>query len=253
MDVLRMSVALASLGIPAALTVSTYHDPVVQRRQLAERPAMVQSLPVVKAGTSHRPDVVSGIVVKADGSALSGARVELAGNGQVVGTTTTDAAGLFAFGKIAPGVYEVRASSEGFATVITRVAVGNLPGVPLRLAVGIPLQDAEDARSVFRTAGKTASPAASPSSTRRGSLRPSDAGAPLERLQQFPSGLPRLSRRTSTPRRTTGSTTTGSGVLPTSRSPPSRRMWTRPRTPTCADTSTEGSCRRPMPSVSRSS
>ena len=191
MRVLRMSVALGLLGIPAAFAVSTHQDPAVTRSPVAQRPTLVQSPPVVKAGDSHGPDVVSGIVIRADGSALNGAKVELLRNAQVIGATITDAAGRFTFEKVAPGVYEVRASADALEAVVMRVAVGSLPGVPLRMALGVPLQDTDLAQSVFGMAGKsTLSARTAGSAPRAAALQ--GPGVAAEHLQQVPSSRPIL-------------------------------------------------------------
>ena len=143
MRVLRMSVALGLLGIPAALAVTQQDPGVVHRPPVAQPTKVAEGPRMVKAGDSHRTDVVSGIVVNVDGSGLEGAKVELLGNGQVLRTTMTDSIGLFAFEQVPTGVYEVRASSDRLAPVILRVAVGSLPGVPLRIAMGVPWEETD--------------------------------------------------------------------------------------------------------------
>jgi Ca-activated chloride channel homolog len=183
MRVLRMSVALGLLGIPAALAVSTHQEPGGQRPPVTQPSQVVQRTPVAKAGDSRRPDVVSGVVLKADGSGLNGAIVELLGEGQVLRATTTDVAGVFAFERVPPGVYEVRASSSGFTAVIMRVAVGNLPGAPLRLMVGVRSEESDQAQSVFGMVGRSAAPAATPGSTPHAASIPANGQLPLEARQ----------------------------------------------------------------------
>ncbi len=187
MRVLRMSVAFGLLGIPAALAVSTHQDPVVHRPPVAQPTKVVEGPPVVKAGDFHRTDVVSGIVVKVDGSGLEGAKVELLGNGQVLRATMTDATGLFAFEQVPTGVYEVRASSNRLAPVIMRVAVGSLPGVPLRMAMGVPGEETDEGQSAFRSMRLRAAPAASPGSTPRADAVAGNAQLPMEAKQVHPS------------------------------------------------------------------
>jgi Ca-activated chloride channel family protein len=183
MRVLRTSVALGLLGIPAALAVSTHQEPGGQPPPVTQPSKVVQRTPVAKAGDSRRPDVVSGVVLKADGSGLNGAIVELLGEGQVLRATTTDVAGLFAFEQVPPGVYEVRASSSGFTAVIMRVAVGNLPGAPLRLVVGVRSEESDQAQSVFGMVGRSASPAATPGSTPHAASMSANGQLPLEARQ----------------------------------------------------------------------
>ena len=144
----------------------------------------MQRTPVAKAGDSRRPDVVSGAVLKADGSGLNGAIVELLGEGQVLRATTTDVAGVFAFERVPPGVYEVRASSRGFTPVIMRVAVGNnLPGAPLRLVVGVRWEESDQAQSVFGMVRRSAAPAATPGNTPHAPSMPANGQLPLEARQ----------------------------------------------------------------------
>jgi Ca-activated chloride channel homolog len=179
MRVLSLSVALGFLTLPVALAVSLHQAPAALGPPVAPTRA-------VHAGDSHRPDVVSGIVMRPDGSALPGAKVELLGNAQVVGATTTDAGGLFAFEQVPPGVYEVRASSHGLAPVIMRVAVGSLPGVPLRMAMGVPAESSDLAQSAFRIVGKNALPAAGPAGAPPATATSEYGELPLEARHYHP-------------------------------------------------------------------
>ena len=72
-----------------------------------------------------------------------------------------------------------------------RVAVGSLPGVPLRMALGVPLQDTDLAQSVFGMAGKsTLSARTAGSAPRAAALQ--GPGVAAEHLQQVPSSRPIL-------------------------------------------------------------
>ena len=145
MRVLKVSVAVALLAGPAALAWSTHARPVPAH--VAVTPRSDGSLPDAAARAS-RPDVISGVVVSVEGAAMKGVTVELRQDGRTVGSTTTDAHGWFAFEKVRSGVYEVIATAVGAAPVIVRAAVSGLPGVPLRLALGIPAhRESESAAS----------------------------------------------------------------------------------------------------------
>ena len=154
MRVLRMSVALGLLGIPAALAVSTHQDPGVVHRPPVAQPTKVVAGPAGGEG-GRLPPAGRRLRSCREGRWLrpEGAKVELLGNGQVLRATMTDATGLFAFEQVPTGVYEVRASSNGLAPVIMRVAVGSLPGVPLRMAMGVPWEETDEAQSAFRMRG----------------------------------------------------------------------------------------------------
>ena len=181
--------------------------------------------PVVKAGdfapagrrVGHRREVPTA-------PALNGAKVELLRNGQVIRATITDAAGRFAFEKVRLGVYEVRASAD--AAGRGHHACGGWQ--PARCAaaygMGVPLQETDQAQSVFGMAGErapvrkdrrqhSARSGIAGKAQRRGGAA---AAGPVQPARSFP-------RRTSTPRRTTALMTTASVASQTSRSPLSRR------------------------------
>ena len=102
------------------------------------------------------------------------------------------AAGRFTFEQVAPGILqEVRASADALEAVIMRVAVGSLPGVPLRMALGVPLQDTDLAQSVFGMAGKSALSARTAGSAPRAAAL-QGPGVAAEHLRQVPSGRPIL-------------------------------------------------------------
>jgi Ca-activated chloride channel homolog len=144
MRVLRWSVAVGLLGIPAALAWSTHPG---QPVPLPEPDGVT-----VQAGIAPRAGLVSGVVVGPKGSVMKGVTVELARDHHAVGTTTTDANGRFTFEKVPPGVYEVTARAEGLAPAVVLVAVNDLPGMPLRLALGIQ----PDMDAAWRTSGAAA-------------------------------------------------------------------------------------------------
>src|SRR5215203_800865 len=132
MRVLSWSVVIALLGTPVAVLVFN-PDPIAP--QVHTQPP---------AGALD-PGVVSGVVVGADGAVVKGVRVELMLHDREVMTVTTDAQGRFRFAKVPPGLYSVVALSEGLAPAVMLVAVNSLPGIPLRLALGIPSEAREEA------------------------------------------------------------------------------------------------------------
>jgi Ca-activated chloride channel homolog len=70
-------------------------------------------------------------------------RVELLCNGRAGASTHTNGHGRFTFERVAPGVCEVRAASEGLAPATAYVAVSDLPSPPVRLSLGIGLADGD--------------------------------------------------------------------------------------------------------------
>jgi hypothetical protein len=82
-----------------------------------------------------------GTVSDESGSILPGVTVELAGQSQIGGvqTAVTDRNGQFRFQNLTPGVYALKATLEGFKTIIrdgVRVEVGRTFDVDFRLEVG---------------------------------------------------------------------------------------------------------------------
>jgi hypothetical protein len=146
MHVLRWSVTVGLISIPAALAWSTHPGQPVPFPQ----PDGV----TVKAGIAPRAGVVSGVVVGPRGSVMKGATVELARNHHTAGITTTDASGRFTFEKVPPGICQVTARAHGLAAAVVLVAVNDLPGVPLRLVLGIlPDIDAGWSAAAAKVAG----------------------------------------------------------------------------------------------------
>ncbi|MFC4098834.1 carboxypeptidase regulatory-like domain-containing protein [Paenibacillus xanthanilyticus] len=90
----------------------------------------------VNISLSPNPALVTGTVLGADGSPIPGANVDIVDPfGQLVTTTTTDAAGNYAFNNLAPGSYRVRASAPNFsaAQVGVTLAAGEASVVNLIL------------------------------------------------------------------------------------------------------------------------
>ena len=69
----------------------------------------------VPAMAQEQRGVIEGIVKDTSGAVLPGATVEVkSADGSVV-NTTSDSTGVFRFPSLAPGVYEVSATLQGFA------------------------------------------------------------------------------------------------------------------------------------------
>ena len=106
MRLIRVSVAVSLLGVPAVLAWSTHARSVAAHAPAVVRPTDSDG-PDGAIRASSRADVICGVVVRADGKAMKGASVQLRQGDRSLGPTTTDPRGWFAFEKIAPGVYEV--------------------------------------------------------------------------------------------------------------------------------------------------
>ena len=140
MRVLSWSVVIALLGTPVAV-LFTHTDRTAPR---------VHAQPSTDA---LDPGVVSGIVVGEDGAVVQGVMVKLLLQGREVTAVITDAHGRFRFAKVPPGLYAVVAARDGQEPGSVLVAVNNLPGVSLRLTLGIHSRDVEspsvEAMSLF--------------------------------------------------------------------------------------------------------
>jgi hypothetical protein len=91
---------------------------------------------------AQAPGVVSGIVLAPDGSPQAHARVYLQpGNGRPPRTVLTDNTGHFTFGKVANGMYDVRAQGNGLWSDLYRnvsVKKNDEVSVKLQLKVAPP-------------------------------------------------------------------------------------------------------------------
>jgi Ca-activated chloride channel family protein len=89
--------------------------------------------------------VLAGIVMDDTGTAVPGAPVELRARGRVERTTVTNTSGGFRFDNVVPGVYEIRASGQGFqpASMSVEVLEGR-PTAAIRLALMRPARTAAD-------------------------------------------------------------------------------------------------------------
>ncbi len=101
--------------------------------------ALIFASPVVRAQTIT--GALRGIVTDSSGAVLPGATVELTGEAQIGGaqTVVTDSNGQFRFANLMPGAYAIKASLEGFKTILRdglRVEVGRTFDVDMRLEVG---------------------------------------------------------------------------------------------------------------------
>jgi hypothetical protein len=76
-----------------------------------------------------QPGTVSGTIVDADGDAVAGAQVTLAGSGMVTRTASADAEGYFVFLDVPPGLFNLTVSFAGFATAIKPVTVHDAENV----------------------------------------------------------------------------------------------------------------------------
>jgi Ca-activated chloride channel family protein len=133
MRALVVSAAIALAGIPAAFSVRSALPPSLPTQQ----PASTQR--AVESGST--PSVVTGVVSDLHGAARSGVRVELLCDGRPPASTHTDGRGRFTFERVAPGICEVRASSDGLAPATAYVAVTDLPSPPVRLSIGVGVAD----------------------------------------------------------------------------------------------------------------
>ena len=132
MRALVVSAAIALAGIPAAFSVRSL-PPSVPAQQPASTQRAVES--------ASAPGVVTGVVSDLHGAARSGVRVELLCDDRPPATTRTDGSGRFTFERVAPGICEVRASSDGLAAATAYVAITDLPSPPVRLSLGVGLAD----------------------------------------------------------------------------------------------------------------
>jgi Ca-activated chloride channel family protein len=133
MRALVVSAAIALAGIPAAFSVRSALPPSVPAQQPASTQRAVES--------ASAPGVVTGVVSDLHGAARSGVRVELLCDDRPPATTRTDGSGRFTFERVAPGICEVRASSDGLAAATAYVAITDLPSPPVRLSLGVGLAD----------------------------------------------------------------------------------------------------------------
>jgi hypothetical protein len=88
---------------------------------------------------AQAPGVVSGVVLAPDGSPQVHARVYLQpGNGRPPRTVLTDATGHFTFGKVANGMYDVRAQGNGLWSDLYRnVSVKKNDEVSMKLQLKV--------------------------------------------------------------------------------------------------------------------
>jgi Ca-activated chloride channel homolog len=134
------------------------------------------SPPVIHGSQPASADVVTGIVVDAQGSGLAGVTVELRHQMSVVKSTVTNERGEFRFEGVASGVYDVRAVRKGLAPAAVRVAVTSAPAPPLRLSLGIPVREEK-----MREGLTAPAPAMPPAIAGQASARTAavDASAPI--------------------------------------------------------------------------
>ena len=135
MRALVVSAAIALAGIPAAFSVhSALLPPAPPQKPASTQPALE---------SASAPGMVTGVVSDLHGAGRSGVPVELLCDGRPAASTHTDGRGRFTFERVAPGICEVRASSEGLAAASAYVAVSDLPSPPVRLSLGIGLADGD--------------------------------------------------------------------------------------------------------------
>src|SRR5215471_10214764 len=82
---------------------------------------------------------IQGVVKDSTGAVLPGAVVEAKSSAGAVASTTTDANGAYRFPSLAPGVYEVTATMQGFSPAKlgkVLVELGSIKSVDLSLGAG---------------------------------------------------------------------------------------------------------------------
>jgi hypothetical protein len=82
---------------------------------------------------------IEGVIKDASGAVLPGVRVEAQAPNGPIAVATTDANGAFRFPSLAPGMYLVKATLQGFVPVQAadvRVALGNIKKVDFTMSVG---------------------------------------------------------------------------------------------------------------------
>ena len=132
MRVLTSAVGICLLSIVAAIVVRSG----------------ARSAPSSPSLHAHQPEtkgVIMGVVADGTGAPMRGVTVDLRRDDAAVATTHTNASGGFAFERVAPGMYEVRATFRALVPAALRIVVGDLPNPPLRLSLGIALSPDGDA------------------------------------------------------------------------------------------------------------
>lgn len=98
--------------------------------------ALLVPASITQADPEAQPARIGGIVTDANGDAVEGAIVQIASErGRVMHTVRTDERGFYAFNRLRPGVYVVRAGKRDVGRDRARVAVrsGETERVPLTL------------------------------------------------------------------------------------------------------------------------
>ncbi|MEO6237458.1 MAG: carboxypeptidase-like regulatory domain-containing protein [Vicinamibacterales bacterium] len=194
--------------------------------------------------------VLLGTIVDPAGAPLSGAAVELIGNGRTVAKSVTAADGSFKFSDLAAGSYEIHVRLAGFRQIRATVAIGTAAPRSLRLI--LPIGSVSETVSVA-----TESPAAGTLGSARGVVPapPRAAASPMAGQAMggvASGGFAGVYDRGATPKPTPRPTRTGFAPSSISRCPPSRSTSTPHRTRTCAAFSTKDAFLPPTPSASRS-
>ena len=85
---------------------------------------------------AQTPSAISGVVVDPSNGILTNAPVELrSASGALLQSTATDANGTFRFDRVAPGRYQIRATSQGFAPTTVTVTADARTTRPLRITL----------------------------------------------------------------------------------------------------------------------
>lgn len=113
---------------------------------------------VVSVAAALQTRSISGTVVDPAGSVIPGVSLELRQGAAVQQRTTSNARGAWAFARVAPGKYEIRAMLSGFVTTVMPVTVGESDVTALR----IPMKVGALSETVMVTGESTAAAKAVP-------------------------------------------------------------------------------------------
>jgi hypothetical protein len=126
---------------------------VIKQRIVPVVSAVILAAAVRSAGQSPPGPAVAGIVVDQTGGVLVGAQVDLLTSSDAPAqTASTDSSGAFRFERVVPGVYNVRATLDGFRITNTRVTVSASAGAQRALRITMPLASVQQEITVSNLA-----------------------------------------------------------------------------------------------------